>query len=501
MLAWLRRLMSLLHKRGGTPTIPEQIGIGTQISDATIEVVEGGSAVDVLLNLFRSGGYTGDVTISALSLPAGVSVSFPYGATFSGADAEKVVRFVAEEGATPIINDSATIRASGTGVDPSDKDITVTILAGAAEPETIAIAPDDDTVSIPQGGSVVVSYTLARGGGYAGNVTLAITGLPTGVTASLLDGATWSGSATVLRAQLTAAADAPTVTNDVFTATATGSGVTAATDNGTVTVSTAIDPDDFAPNEPVDYTLLGDTTFDSLNPPGAWDATLPFTARPPSIQNVPGPYAPTSLRLMMNAGMTSGGFGIVDCNSMPSGGVEEMHTVFTWAPDVGFLQHTWQTKVLYPWRLTGGSPATTQDSIFGTRRINAAGDYFWWLSTQSGAGLASNYFDNQDGYSQQNPRIFNPGQLLRVETQYIHNTPGVKNGVFRLWVSVWNGSAWGTHTLQMQHTDVAYSASGQPGKWQRQRINAYHGGSAIAAISNDQHLYVNRMRISYKENS
>lgn len=499
--SWLQRLMTLiLGRQGGTRPVPPQIGIGTTISDASIEVVEGGAAVDVTVTLFRSGGYTDTVTLGASSLPAGVSVSYPDGQTYTGGTTTRTVRFTAADGSTPIINDEAIVTASGTGVTTSETPITVTILAGEAEAETIAIAPDDDTVSVPQGGSAVITYTLARNGGYTGTVTLAITGLPTGVTASLLDGATWTGSATTLRVQLTAAGDASTVTNDAFTATASGSGVTDATDNGTVSVTAAIDPDDFAPNEDVSYTLLGDTTFSTLNPDGAWDATLPFNARPPSIQSVPGPYAPTSLRLMMNAGMTSGGFGIVDCNSMPSGGVEEMHTTFTWAPDVGFLQHTWQTKILYPYRFTGVS-STTQDSIFGTRRINAAGDYFWWLSTQSGAGLASNYYDNQGGHSQQNPVIFSPGDIVRVETQYVHNTPGVANGTFRLWTSVWNGSAWGTHTLQMEHTNVAYSAAGQPGKWQRQRINAYHGGSAIAAIPNDQYVYVNRVRISYKENS
>ena len=502
--SWLQRLMTLiLGRQGGTRPVPPQIGIGTTISDASIEVVEGGAAVDVTVTLFRSGGYTDTVTLGASSLPAGVSVSYPDGQTYTGGTTTRTVRFTAADGSTPIINDEAIVTASGTGVTTSETPITVTILAGEAEAETIAIAPDDDTVSVPQGGSAVITYTLARNGGYTGTVTLAITGLPTGVTASLLDGATWTGSATTLRVQLTAAGDASTVTNDAFTATASGSGVTDATDNGTVSVTAAIDPDEFAPNEPGDYTLLGDTVFSSFSPGDGWDPVQPseLPARPPSIAQEPGPYAATSYRLQMLAGQADGYGGWIDINGSPSGGIEEMFFTTCFKVSENYQHHATITKFIYPYRLTGSG--STQAAAFGFQAFGgvSSGQSRIIVDTQAGAGIGTNLYDNANGYTRNSPLLLDNGTWYRLECQWIYGTPGSNNGALNWWISEWNGSAWTSPVQSGNHTNVIFSAAGVPGKFTRPRWNFFFGGAKGAAIPNDQYIWYNRTRISYKENS
>jgi len=124
---------------------------------------------------------------------------------------------------------------------------------------TISISPNDDTVSVAQGATTAIIYTLTRGGNYAGTVTPAVTGLPTGVTGGWSDSSlTGADSTTTLT--LTAAADASIVTDDAFTVTFTGSGVTEATDSGTVSV-TSPEATEWMPNKPSGMTQYGSTFF------------------------------------------------------------------------------------------------------------------------------------------------------------------------------------------------------------------------------------------------
>jgi hypothetical protein len=113
-------------------------------------------------------------------------------------------------------------------------------LEAAPDPggESISIAPDDSTVSGPQGSVVYIVYTLTRLGGYSGDVGFAVTGLPAGVTGAFSD-ATLTGSEATTTLALTIAGGASLVTNDAFVVTASGAGVDPATDNGTVTVTAA----------------------------------------------------------------------------------------------------------------------------------------------------------------------------------------------------------------------------------------------------------------------
>ena len=83
---------------------------------------------------------------------------------------------------------------------------------------SIQVAVSPATLTVPQGGSGSVTAQLTRGGGFTGDVTLAVTGLPTGVTTTITPPQL---SATLSSATINVAV-AATVSAGNYTATVTG---------------------------------------------------------------------------------------------------------------------------------------------------------------------------------------------------------------------------------------------------------------------------------------
>lgn len=225
----------------------------------TLSAAESASTVDkgttrvVRISVFYSGvRYPGTLTPSTNSLPSGVTASFSP-ATLTAADGYTDMSLIVSAGAGSITDDAYTVSLTGSGINGKTLNQTITV-PSPTPPTSISIAPDDDTVSVTQGSTVDITYTLTRVGAYTADVTLALTGLPSGVTASYPNGATYTGSDQTKIARLTADIAASTVTDDAFTATASGSGVTDATDNGTVTVVAYVPPSGATPARGDDFT-------------------------------------------------------------------------------------------------------------------------------------------------------------------------------------------------------------------------------------------------------
>ena len=102
--------------------------------------------------------------------------------------------------------------------------------------QSITLLADDATVSVTQGSSVGITLTLSRTN-FTGAVSLAVSGLPTGVTGSFSD-STLTGAETTSTLTLTASGSASVVTGDAFTIDATGTGVSSSV-AGTVDVVAA----------------------------------------------------------------------------------------------------------------------------------------------------------------------------------------------------------------------------------------------------------------------
>jgi endoglucanase len=106
-------------------------------------------------------------------------------------------------------------------------------LGGGSATPGFTLAPSSSAVALTPGGSVTDTITVADVGGFSGNVTLAIAGLPAGVTAALATNPTSGSSLLTLTGSATAAAG-------TFNLTVTGtSGALTSTTHFALTVSTA----------------------------------------------------------------------------------------------------------------------------------------------------------------------------------------------------------------------------------------------------------------------
>jgi hypothetical protein len=159
-------------------------------------------------------------------LPNGVTAAWSQPAVSSGVATWTVTltgsaNAVASSGALIL---SAQLTDANTGlVYSASQGLTLGVTLTSA---TLTFVPSVTTVSVAQGGSGTDSYTFTGGGSYHGPVTLAVSGLPSGVTASwsssTVNLVSNSGSSTLTLAVTTAAQVASTT----FTVTATGDGLT-----------------------------------------------------------------------------------------------------------------------------------------------------------------------------------------------------------------------------------------------------------------------------------
>jgi hypothetical protein len=151
-------------------------------------------------------GFTGSVSLAASNLPSGVTASFAPNPTSTGSS---LLTLTASNSVVP---GSATVTITGTsGSVTETNNLSLTINAPGF---TLVNAPGD--VNVIPGGSDKSTISVAPQNGFSGNVNLAVTGLPSGVTAS------WSPN--------------PTTGSSVLTLTATNSatpGTTTATITGT----------------------------------------------------------------------------------------------------------------------------------------------------------------------------------------------------------------------------------------------------------------------------
>ncbi len=202
-------------------------------SPAAVSLAAGQSASSTV-TLARSGGFTGAVTLAVTGAPAGMTATSAPASVASGATSSTLT--IATTSAAAPGSYSLTITGSATGVANQTTIVAVTVTPAPG----IAIATSTSTVSAAVGSNASTGVTLTRLGGYAGDVSLAATGLPAGVTATFapatLSGTTTSSTLTLTVGSSVATANYPLVVR--ATGPATGGSVTAAA-NLTLTVTAA----------------------------------------------------------------------------------------------------------------------------------------------------------------------------------------------------------------------------------------------------------------------
>ena len=185
----------------------------TMALSPTALVLVPGATGTVNATITRVGGFAGAVTLAAQGLPAGVTMNT---ATIAAGATSTVLTFTAASNATGAAN--ATIRGTTTGL----PDRTATLAVTLTQPG-ITLTLQSQTVLIARGASGTMQVGITRTGGYTGTVSLSITGLPSGVSATFTP-SQLGPTETLSTLAFTASATAPIATSTA-TVQASGSGV------------------------------------------------------------------------------------------------------------------------------------------------------------------------------------------------------------------------------------------------------------------------------------
>ena len=207
-----------------TPTI------GLTLTPAALSVAQGASSTSQVA-IARAGGFAGAVNLAATGQPEGVTVTIDPASAPAGTAAATIT--VAVGAAVPTGDYPITITGTGEGVENAVATLTLTVTAPVTGNYTLAVAPDP--VNVSAGGTATATVTIARTGGFAGSVGLAVSGAPAGLTITV-DPASAPGNTaalTITAAASLAAGDYPIVV------TGTVAGLTDQTDTFTVHVTGA----------------------------------------------------------------------------------------------------------------------------------------------------------------------------------------------------------------------------------------------------------------------
>jgi hypothetical protein len=186
-----------------TPTID------IALSQAALSIVQGGTNQTVTVTLTRGGGFAGAVSIDVEGEPTGITATASPASIAAGSTTSTITIAAAANATVGAAN--LTVRATGPGV--TDKTQTIALTVTAAPAQSFSLAVDPTTRSIAQGANGTVTVNITRTGGFAGAVTLAAEGLPTGVTAAFApQGTTGNTSTLTLTASATATVGQATVT-------------------------------------------------------------------------------------------------------------------------------------------------------------------------------------------------------------------------------------------------------------------------------------------------
>ncbi len=179
---------------------------------STSQTINQGQSTAYTINLNRT-NFTGSVDLAISGLPTGATASFSPDPTTGNSSVLTVVTSTT----TTVGTKTLTISATGSGVTISS--ITVNLVVNPSPAVGLTVTPSSQTIN--QGQSTTYTVTLNRTN-FTGSVDLALTGLPTGATASFSPDPTTSNSSVVT----ITAGSTTTLGTKELTINATATGVT-----------------------------------------------------------------------------------------------------------------------------------------------------------------------------------------------------------------------------------------------------------------------------------
>ena len=168
---------------------------------STLSVVQGSQGTSTT-TITPLNGFNGSVTLSASGLPSGVTANFSPNPASSSSTLTLTASATATTGA-------ATVTVTGTSGSLTQT-VAINLTVTPAPGFTLSASPS--TLSVTQGSSGTSTIMVTDIGGFAGSVSLAASGLPSGVTASFNPSSTSSTSTLTLTASASATTGPATVT-------------------------------------------------------------------------------------------------------------------------------------------------------------------------------------------------------------------------------------------------------------------------------------------------
>ncbi len=158
----------------GVPPAPDYSLAATPNSNTVVR----GASTSYSVNIARTGGFAGSVTLSVAGLPNGASPTFNPNPV-SGASSSLSV--TTSSTTTPAGSYPLTITGVGGGLTHT---ISVTMVVQTASTPDYSLGATPTSQAVVRGASTSYSVSIARTGGFAGSVALSVTGLPRGASAT-----------------------------------------------------------------------------------------------------------------------------------------------------------------------------------------------------------------------------------------------------------------------------------------------------------------------------
>jgi uncharacterized membrane protein len=162
-----------------TSNPPSNADFSLTASPSTLSLTAGASGQTISVTATALNGFTGSVSVSLAGLPAGMTASLSTLTLTPGA-AQTLTLTAGSSAATG----TATITFTGkSGADSHTTTVALTVMAAAAPDFSLTVAPPSVDLTAGASGQTV-AVTANALNGFTGNVSVSVTGLPSGVTAN-----------------------------------------------------------------------------------------------------------------------------------------------------------------------------------------------------------------------------------------------------------------------------------------------------------------------------
>jgi hypothetical protein len=164
---------------------PPAADFSLTVSPASVSLIAGGATSTVSAQATGANGFAGSVQVAITGLPAGLTVSTPsFTLNVGSAPAASNLTFTATTGTAPGSYTAVFTGSSGAITHTASLAITVTAAPPPPQPDySLAISPQ--TLSLTIGGAgQAVQLTATALNGFSGTASVALSGLPAGVTAN-----------------------------------------------------------------------------------------------------------------------------------------------------------------------------------------------------------------------------------------------------------------------------------------------------------------------------